>query len=342
MPDLHELLAREASRGGPVSTPPFETLVARSRQRRVKQALAIASVAVAVTAAVVVPLLVGGRGSVVVAGQAVTTTDAARKAAAQQVANQLVAEVRLPTGASPQVSAPTFPTFQAPTKDTVIAVRYFSAPVAVDAVIAYVLAHPPGGLVANGTTESSSTGSSGTLKSRGVDFIGIATSSYGAPSLSVDVVPQGAGVGVSVFAQVLVRPLRTTAEQVPSDIAAVTVVARQSGGAVHTYTWDSSRARVLAAALNAFDAELSSSTDVNCPLGDPTFTVTFEVAHQPLVFKDDGCGGTAVTAGGVAQPALEGTLDSRLYGMLGLEAPPQSSGPPAGTPPPPGASSPAP
>jgi hypothetical protein len=111
-----------------------------------------------------------------------------------------------------------------------------------------------------------------------------------------------------------------------------------------TYTWDSSRAQVLAAALNALDTQLSDAVgDPECTGSDPVYTVTFEVSHQPLVFRDYGCGVIDVTAAGVAQPALEtGSVESRLYSMLGLQPPPQSSAPAAGTPPAPGASSPAP
>jgi hypothetical protein len=339
MPDLHELLAAELRRGGPVSAPPFETLVARSRQRRMKQALAIATAVVAVTAAVAVPSIVGRHGSAVVAGPALTTTDAARRAVAQQVVNQMVADVNLPAGAGPQVSAPAFPTFEGPTKDSVTAVRYFSVGGTVDSVIAYVMAHPPAGLVANATTESSS----GTVDSRGVDFTGAATSSFQAPELSVDVVPQGAGVGVSVFAKAVLRPLRTIAEQVPANAAAVTVTFRQSDGVTDVDSWESPQAQVLAGALNALYTQGPDMTDTGCATSTPIYTVTFEVSHQPLVFSDYGCGSIDVTLAGVSQPALEsGDVESRLSSMLGLQPLPQSSAPPGGSAPAPGASSPAP
>jgi hypothetical protein len=343
MPDLHELLQTEAGRLGSVSAPPFETLVARARRRRVKQALAIAGVVGAMTAAIAVPLTVGGRGSAGVAGPAVTTTDAARRAAAQEVVNQMVADVNLPVGASPLASAPAFPTFQGPTANSVTAERYFTVAEAVESVISYVTAHPPSGLIMNGTTtETNGTGSGATVESRGVDFVGAATSSYGSPELSVDVVPQGGGAAVIVSAQAELRPLRTAAEQIPANVAAVTVAVRPSDGALQTYQWDSSRARVLASALDAFDAVLPGSGGPDCPASNPDVTVTFEVSHQPLVFKDDGCGSTEVMVGGIAQPALEGTVDSRVYGMLGVVPPPQSSAPPAGAASAPGVSSPAP
>jgi hypothetical protein len=344
MPDLHELLAREASRGGPVSAPPFETLVARSRQRRVKQALAIAAAAVAVTAAVAVPSIVSRHGSAVVAGPAVTTTDAARRAAAQKVVTQMVAGVNLPVGASPLATAPAFPTFQGPTVNSVTAERYFSVAGTMDSVIAYVTAHPPAGLVENGTsTETTGTGSSGTVESKGVDFVGAETSSYGAPQLSVRVVPQGSGVAVVLSAQATLRPLRTTAEQVPTNAAAVTVTYRQGDGVTDEGSWKSPQAQVLAGALNALDTQLPEMTDTDCATSNPVYTVTFEVAHQPLVFKDYGCGFIAVTANGVAQPALEaGSVESRLVSMLGLQPAPQSSAPAAGAAPAPVASSPAP
>jgi len=346
MPDLHELLATEASRGGAVSAPPFESLIARSRQRRVKQAFAVAAAVVAVTAAVAVPLIVGGRGSVVITGPAVTTTDAARRAVAQQVVDQMVTEVKLPVGASPLATAPAPLASVGPTANSVVAERFFTVAGTMDSVIAYVTAHPPAGLFASGTsTGSSGTGSSATLDSQGIEFAGVETSSYGAPELSVSVVPQGVRVGVRVSAQATLRPLRTTAEQVPADAAAVTVTYRQGDAAVQTHTWDSSRAQVLAAALNALYAQVSDmilTDDPACTGSDPVYTVTFEVSHQPLVFRDYGCGVIDVTAGGVSQPALEtGSVESRLYSMLGLQPSAQSSAPPNGSALAPGASSPA-
>ena len=165
-----------------MSAPPFETLVARSRQRRVRQALAIAGAVVAVTAAVAVPLIVGGRGSVVVTGPALTTTDTARRAAAQQVVNQMVAEVNLPVGASPLATAPAPLASVGPTTDSVVAERFFTVAGTMDSVIAYVTAHPPAGLFANGTSSGSTgTGSSATARLEGVSFAGVETSSYGAP-----------------------------------------------------------------------------------------------------------------------------------------------------------------
>jgi len=344
MSDLHELLATEASRGGPVSAPPFESLIARSRQRRVKQAFAVAAAVVAVTAAVAVPLIVGGRGSVVIAGPVVTTTDAARRAAAQQVVDQMVAEVKLPVGASPLATAPAPLASVSPTANSVVAERFFTVAGTMDSVIAYVMAHPPAGLFANGTsTGSSGTAGSDTVESRGVDFAGAETSSYGAPELSVDVVPQGTGVGVRVSAQATLRPLRTAAEQVPADAAAVTVTYRRSYGAAYINSWESPQAKVLADALDALDTQLPEMTDTGCATSNPLYTVTFEVSHQPLEFRDYGCGSIAVTFGGVSQPALEsGSIESRLYSMLGLQPPPQSSAPPPhGSAPAPAASSPA-
>ena len=95
--------------------------------------------------------------------------------------------------------------------------------------------------------------------------------------------------------------------------------------------------------MNALYAQLSDvivTDDPACAGSDPVYTVTFEVSHQPLVFRDYGCGVIDVTAGGVAQPALEtGDVESRLYSMLGLQSLPQSSPPPNGSAPAPGASS---
>ena len=320
MPDLHELLAREASRGGPVAAPPFETLVARSRQRRVKQALAVVGAVVALTAAVVVPLTVSGHGSAVVAGPAISTTDAARRAAAQQVVNTMVTDVNLPVGARPLATAPAPLASEGPTQDSVVAERFFTMAGPVESVIAYVTAHPPTGLFVNGTsTETSGTGSGGTVETRGVDFAGAETSNYEAPELSIDVAPQGAGVAVRVSAQATLRPLRTTAELVPANAAAVTVTFRQSDGVTYVDSWESPQAQVLASALNALYTQGSDTIDTGCATSTPVYTVSFEVSHQRLVFSDYGCGAIEVTAAGVAQPALEsGGVESRILGMLGL------------------------
>ena len=120
-------------------------------------------------------------------------------------------------------------------------------------------------------------------------------------------------------AQATLRPLRTAAEQVPADAAAVTVTYRRSGGAAYIDSWGSPQAQVLAGALNALDTQLSDVIVVDdpaCTGNDPVYTVTFEVSHQPLEFRDYGCGVIDVTAGGVAQPGLEtGDVESRLYSM---------------------------
>ncbi len=342
MPDLHELLAREASRGGPVSAPPFETLVARSRQRRVKQALAVTAAVVAVTAAVAVPLIVRGSGSAVVAGPAITTTDAAARAAAQQVVNQMVADVKLPAGASPLATPPAPLASEGPTKDTVTAERFFTVAGTMDSVIAYVTAHPPAGLVENGT----STETSGTQRCHSRDarcqlhwYGDLQLRSAGALGCCRTARRRGCSAGGragDVAARAHNRRIgacecRCSHSDLPPK--------RRRGP---QYSWESPQAQVLAGALNALYTQGSDITDSGCATSNPVYTVTFEVSHQPLVFTDYGCGFIAVTAGGVSQPALEtGSVESRLFSMLGLQPAPQSSAPPNGSVPP-GASSPAP
>ena len=223
MSELHDLLASEASRGPSVSGPPFETIVARSRRRRVTQLLTVVGAVLVVTAAVVVPSVVGSHRTAVVAvgpddiGSAGgAPTQAARIAVTQQAAEMLAAGVQLPAGAVASSTAPTA-TLEQPmnspgSKNLIDVARFYTVPGTIDAVLAYAKAHPPAGTYADGT--SSSSGSDG-ITSQGVMFSRIATHDYAAPALWVVATNLGGGVAVRIDAQLVWRPVRTVAEYAP-------------------------------------------------------------------------------------------------------------------------------
>lgn len=292
MPELHDLLAAEASRVGIVAAPPFETLIGRSRRRRMKQASAVVAVMVAVTAVIVVPNLLGShRGAVVAVGANGAPTEAGRRAIADQLANRLVNEVRLPADAKTEPRAPS-PVielqFSGSAGRTVQVVRYFTASGKVDAVLAAAEAHPPKGLLSFGTDGGSSPGGI----SKGVSFSGLATHDYDVPTVSLEATTYGTGVALRVDATVTWRPLRTSAEQVPATVTGVTVV-RQSAdaGAPLTMHLDRATAREFAALLNSLDTQTPGVW--NCPSITTVNVFTFAVAGGPLVFTGlgAGCGG---------------------------------------------------
>jgi hypothetical protein len=325
MSELHDLLASETSRGPSVSGPPFETIVARSRRRRVTQLLTVVAVVLAVAAAVAVPSVVGRhRTAVVAVGPGGATTEAARKAITQQVAEQLVAGVQLPAGAVAHSTAPTQALAQAlnsPGSENLIEIsRFYTVPGSIDAVLAYAQAHPPTDSYFNGT--SSSADDTG-VTSQGITFGAIATPDYAAPAVSVVATTFGTGVAVRVDAFLVWRPLRTAAEYAPIDASS----ARACYGGLDCplSVLDRSDAREVAAYVNSLDTQIPGDR-YGCNAALPA-TFTFETAGGPLTFAVSTCGVT-VTAKGVAQPALDTTdvaIDPQLRGVLGLNNAPASS-----------------
>jgi len=258
MSELHDLLASEASRGGPVPAPPFETIVARSRQRRVTRILTVGGVVVVVAAAVVVPSIVGHRTTTVSADGVVdhgATTEVARKAITQQVAEQLVAGVSLPAGAVARSSAPTpilAEPMNSPGSENLIDVtRFYTVPGTIDSVLAYAKAHPPAGAYADGTSSSSD---SNDVISQGIMFGAIATPDYAAPVVSVVATKLGAGIALRVDAFLVWRPLRTVAEDAPGDASSAR--ACYGGGDCPLSLLDRSDAGELAAYFNSLDTQI--------------------------------------------------------------------------------------
>jgi hypothetical protein len=330
MPELHDLLADEASRVGIVAAPPFETLVGRSRRRRMKQVSAVVAVMVAVTAVIVVPNLLGShRGAVVAAGRNGAPTEAGRRAIADQLANRLVNEVRLPADAKALPSEPpgTFVTLYYTQESSVQVVRYFTASGTVDAVLADAQAHPPKGLLSFGTDGGSSPGGI----SKGVSFSGLATHDYDVPTVSLEATTYGAGVALRVDATVTWRPLRTLAEQVPTSPSGATLIRTEMGsGAPRIVNLDRAGARELARLVNELDTRAPIVR--MCPSLSVTTSVTFDVTAGQLVFTEYGCGDIGVTAAGVAQPALEADRElsgffDRYFGTSPISSPPAAASP---------------
>jgi hypothetical protein len=321
MPELRDVLAAEAARGGPVAAPPFETVVARARHRRVMQ-ISTVVVVLAVSAVVAIPMLVTGhRTAVVTADGTGATTEVARQAVTEQAANQLADGVQLPAGAIAQPKASSSvlaePMNSPGSQNLVDAVRFFTVPGTIDSVLAFVSAHPPTGMFGNGTESS---GADGVTIEQGVTFSALATHDYGKPAVDVVATKLGTGVAVRVDADLVWRPLRTAAEQVPVDAPAslcgfTTTICADGFVAV-----DQATARELATFFNSLDTRPPGDeycTDVT------SFTeITFATAHGSLIFEPSSCAGVVVSVGGVRQPTLElpDTVPVGLQTLLGLNA----------------------
>lgn len=342
MSELHDLLASEASRGGPVAAPPFETIVSRSRRRRTTQVLTVIAAALVVTVAVVVPSVVGRHRTAVVAlDPGGATTVAARMAVTREAAEALVAGVQLPAGAVASSAAPTQALAQSQnspgSQNLIDVVRFYTVPGTIDAVLAYVKAHAPAGTYADGT--SSSSGSDG-ITSQGVLFSRIATHDYAAPALWVVATNLGGGVAVRIDAQLVWRPLRTAGEYAPADASSANVSPYCAPGEkcpLSLTVLDGADARELAAYFNSLDTQAPVDGYGSCEGGQNGTVgsqITFDVSGGHLTFNPS-CGSVTVLANGVVQPALDTTdvaIDPHLRGLLGLDNAPESSPAPAGSP----------
>ena len=338
MSELHDLLANEVNRGPAVAGPPFEAIVARSRRRRITQLATVVGIVLVVTAAVVVPSVIGHHRTAVVAvgptgsgGPDGATTQAARIAVTQQAADELADGVQLPAGAVASPSAPTQALAEAQgspgSKNLVDATRFYTVPGTIDAVLAYVKAHPPTSTYANGTSTSS--GSDG-VELEGVMFGRIATHDYAAPTVWVMATKFGTGVAVRVDAYLIWRPLRTVAEDAP--VNATQATACYGGLDCPASVLGTQDARELAGFFNSLDTQIPTDNYGGCesgPLLNGASHVTFEVSGGSVTFSPT-CGGVTVTANGVAQPTLDTTdvaMDPQLQHLLGLSNAPSGSSP---------------
>ena len=310
MTELRDVLAAEAARGGPVPIPLFEAVIARARHRRVVQISSLVVVALVVSAVVTIPTLVHRhRTPVVTADGMGATTEALRKAITEATANQLAAGVRMPVGAIAQLTAPTAAVdsaFSSPgTENLVDVVRYFTVPGTVDDLVGFVTAHPPANVIESGTESSNENGLPVT---QGVMFTGLATHDYATPRVDVTAAKFGAGVAVRIDTQLVWRPLRTAAEQVPVDAPATL------GGVA----LDHDATREVATFFNSLDAEAPG--DRYCSPQTGGSRVIYATAHGSLAFDSSSCGGVVVTANGVRQPTLElpDAIPAGLQTFLGL------------------------
>jgi hypothetical protein len=325
MSELHDLLASEASRGPSIAPPSFETIVARSRRRRVAQVFSVVAVVVVVTVAVAVPSVIGRhRTTVVAVGPFGATTEAAREAVTRQEAEELVAGVQLPAGAVASSTAPTQalaqPQNSPGSKNLIDVVRFYTVPGTIEDVLAYVKAHPATGTYADGTSSNSD---GDVVTSQGVMFSRIATHDYAAPALWVLASKFGRGVAVRIDAQIVWRPLRTAAEYVPTDVTTATRTPSCPLGAACVdplAVVDGNAARELADYFNSLDTQ-PPGDNYGCHETASPAIITFDVPSGPLTFDVPTCGGVTVTANGVAQPTLDTTdvaLDPQQRGLLGL------------------------
>lgn len=254
------------------------------------------------------------------------SSDAGREQVAHTVATRLLAEVHLPSG-STQVSSAPAPMLTAPaafpmSPNLVDVSAWWTAPGSVDDLIAYVQAHPPAGLDGSGGGYGGG--------STELTFGGTSTADYAAPQLVIVATASGGRVAVRADAQVIWRPARTAAETVPTDVSAATV-ARSSDASRRMVVLNDKQRRAVAGLLNNLDTVAPARH--GCPAIISVTTITFQTAAEPLVFTVNGCLDVAVTAAGVAQPALQeaDNLDAWIDSLFGIAV---SPGPSTTNPPP--------
>jgi|GEM_PF-3527555 len=321
MSELRDVLAAEAARGGPVSAPPFEMVTARARRRRVRQISTVVVVVLSVGVVVAIPTVINSHRTTVVASDGTgAATEAARRALTVQAAAEFADGIQLPAGAIAQSTAPSQvlaePMNSPGSQNLVDAVRFFTVPGTIDSVLAFVSAHPPKGLVENG---SESSGTDGVTVMQGVTFAALGTHDYGKPAVNVVATKLGTRVGVRVDADLVWRPLRTATEYVPADAPAkVSPCATTCRGGLRTL--DRPTARELATFFNSLDAQPPG--DRYCAADALNTGIAFATAHGSAVFNASSCAGVVVTVGGIGQPTLElpDTVPVDLRTVLGLNA----------------------
>jgi hypothetical protein len=198
--------------------------------------------------------------------------------------------------------------------------RSWTAPGSTSAALAYLRAHLPAGLTADGrgseygpdrpTVYTIQGDATGDRWRRPLVYTGL--------QLEFSVVRHGHGIAVRVDAQAVWLPPRSAAEHVPANARAVTVVVRRTGGTPTVRrTLGASKARSLAALVDRLP--VSEPGTVNCPM-DRGFTDTLTFGAVRVTAQVGGCEYVTVTSHGTRQPTLDGggRIDRAVTSALGL------------------------
>ena len=268
---------------------------------------------------------------------------AGSRAEATALAGRLLSLLELPAGARrlPATSLP--PSLREPATEVAGAsasldlYRLFAVPQPLDALAGALAARVPAGLSLGSTGQSSGPGEV-TTREVGYAPRSVPAGIYSA-QLVVTMAPAASGGSLlRADAEVIWYPPRTAAEYIdPARYHVLTVTVTLSGRSEHTITRVvTSRAviRALAVALNRSQAE--PPLILECPLIFATYRLAFaESRHsRPAVVVTATrwpCGGSGITVGGRAQPALadNGAVVAIADRVLGINprGPPADPGP---------------
>lgn len=250
-----------------------------------------------------------------------TPTDDANRARADAVtaiAEKLLASVQVPPGSAP-IAAPTTGPLAGPSgwpgSDNLIDVSaLWKTSGSMDSVLAYVRAHAPSGLTLNGSTS----GGSGAMESLSYTGGSAGPLDQGADLLITEAPDPAGGVDMRVDVQDIWRPVRTSAETVPTSVTGATI-ALTIEQTTKTLSADAATAQHIAGLLNALPTVANFVTKGPAPT--TWKTITFTVNALPVVFKsDDELNVISVTVGGQDQPLLADAAPVLTYldGLFGV------------------------
>lgn len=240
----------------------------------------------------------------------VATTDTQRQAAATAAADALIQAVGLPAHSqqlpesvqSPPTDSSVIPEY------TVTANREYKVSGNLTSTMSYIWAHPPVGF-----TPCCGDGSDGSLVFEGNDTV-----DYGIPDVVVAATSDGGSVRINITAQVVWKPVRTAAEDIPDTATSATLEGWRSDGDRVTVNLTPRQTHLLADQLNASQTVAPSLLACAMGLG---FSATFTTMGGAIDFVL-GCTGIYVTASGFAQPTLlfSDALQSAIDGIVDRSA----------------------
>jgi hypothetical protein len=234
------------------------------------------------------------------------------RAITERTVTRLLAELSAPSGASERSTAPAKPLRNPsglPDRYRVSRTHWWVAPGTVAANLAYFRAHPVDGTHLDGTGSVAGPGSGNV---RTLDFgadgpTWVRSKIYTQLELGVDVMKIGDHVGIRADADAIVLPQRTKAEQIPTTVRSVHVVAhRGRSGRKTVGTLGATEARRLAELVNGLPVE--NPEPIPCPAAFPGYddTLTFRGAGAPIRVRaqSDGCGAVTVFRPHALHPVL--------------------------------------
>jgi hypothetical protein len=274
-----------------------------------------------------------GNGSA--AGLTGANTSADQATTPASLAQSLLAETRVPTGAVSSSTAPVKVLRQSPyeTRADGLIVRetWWTINESAAKAYAWVSHHQSSSLKNSGSGSSSGPGSAN--QESAVDFTPPhLPATVNSAQLSIAVSPMTAHTSaIGAYALVIPQPPRSKTEDVPTTVDRVTVITRrttgqQDGGSVlGRDTVTGAAARKLVRDFNALKVQPPGEV-FPCPMSTVSQTAIFRDGSQVWRATDGVCIGVAVTLNGHQQPTLDGSgsFSHDLQAAYGHPFPPPS------------------